>query len=60
MVTVLATKEELAKEQPKLSTRRLDLPAWMAAWDSYALGAAVLGQMTYKEAMSHKQAILEV
>ena len=29
--------------EPKVSTRRLDLPAWLSSWDCYALAAAMLG-----------------
>ena len=65
VVTLLPTEKDhrgrdVAMQEPKVSNRRLDLPAWMAAWDSYALGAAMLGQMSYSQAMLHKEHIVRV
>ena len=34
--------------------------AWTMAWDRYAVAAAVLGQMSYAAAMSHKNLVHEV
>ena len=41
------------RQPPKVKTE-LAIHTWLAAWDSYSLAAAMLGQMTYPAAMSHK------
>ena len=41
------------RQPPKIKTE-LAIHTWLAAWDSYSLAAAMLGQMTYPAAMSHK------
>ena len=44
----------------KNENRRLELVQWLTGWDTYALVAAMLKQMTYLQAMQHKASILEV
>ncbi len=44
----------------KASTRRLEVAAWMLAWDRYSLGAAALEQMSFYTAMRHKTVVAEV
>ena len=38
----------------------LPMQWWVVAWDSYAMGATVTGQMAFKTAMLHKHWVLEV
>ena len=59
LVKLLGTKDA-APDKPKKSEYKLQLPFWLAAWDSYALAAAVLGQMQYKAALQHKLVVQEV
>ena len=35
----------------------MDISTWSLAFDGYAIAAAILGQLTYKEAMAHKQKV---
>ena len=42
------------------ASKRLAIHAWQTAWDSYALAAAVLGQMDFASAMAHKNIICEI
>ena len=39
---------------------RLDFCWWLLAWDRYALAAAITKQMTYQQAMEHKQLIVSI
>ena len=39
---------------------RLELSLWFAAWDRYSLGAAMVEQMKFANAMQHKAVITEV
>ena len=34
--------------------RRLDLSAWQVAFDRYAIGAAIVGQMTYAQVILYR------
>ena len=44
----------------EVAKRFLDFANWMVAWDRYALGAAMLGQMEFRQAMQYKAIIVEV
>lgn len=50
---------EGSKASMKASNRRLELHTWQAAWDSYALAAAAVDQMSFRCAMEHKAKVLE-
>ena len=39
---------------------RLELSMWITAWDRYALGAAMVEQLTFTDAMKHKAVVTEV
>jgi len=39
--------------------RFLEVSTWQTAWDRYALAAAALDQLQFKEAMMHKATVLE-
>ncbi len=41
-------------------SRRLEVAAWMAAWDRFALAATVIGFMSFDVAMMHKANVIEV
>ncbi len=41
------------------AARRLEMAAWQLAWDRYALAAAVVGQLTFTQAMQHKSVVME-
>ena len=41
-------------------TYRLELMAWSMAWDTYAMAAAILRQMSFAAAMTHKGMVQEV
>ena len=41
------------------SRRFLELPLWYMAWDRYALGAAMVGQMSFTEAQEHKAVVTQ-
>ena len=40
--------------------RRLELPAWLMAWDAYALLAAALDQLPFSVAIKHKLIVCEI
>ena len=46
--------------ETKASTRRLELAAWMAAWDRYTIAAVALNQMLHQDTAMHKSIVLEV
>ena len=53
--------KDLAKFQSSpVSSRRLDMMPWLAAWDNYILAAVCLHQLTHQEAVQHKARVLEV
>ena len=42
-------------------TRRLEIGVWLVAWDRYTLAAqAVDHQLTYQQALAHKEVVLEI
>eukprot|EP00973_Karenia_brevis_P027297 3763641-Karenia_brevis.AAC.1 len=53
-----AKEETQAKDKKK--DLKLSLPFWMLAWDSYAIAAAILGQLTYSAAVKHKLVVAEI
>ena len=40
--------------------RRLDLSAWLLAWDGYAMACEVTKQLPFKAAMQHKALVVQV
>eukprot|EP00973_Karenia_brevis_P091852 12409470-Karenia_brevis.AAC.1 len=59
LVKLLECKGDSARDKKK-TDYKLQLAYWMAAWDSYALAAAVLGQMKFETAIRHKRNCLEI
>eukprot|EP00973_Karenia_brevis_P039362 5434598-Karenia_brevis.AAC.1 len=47
-------------DKRKASDRRLAFQAWTVAWDRYAVGAAILEQMSYYSCMKHKDIVSEI
>ena len=44
----------------QFNRRFLDLSVWLMAWDGYAIGAALLKQMSFADAQHHKAVVIEV
>jgi hypothetical protein len=40
--------------------RRLEIMSWLLAWRRYALAAAILGQMSFSQAVEHEAVVTEV
>ena len=59
-VAVMVEDHGVSVKPAKNSHLRLELDKWIAAWDSYAIAACVLDQMSYSDAMAHKASVLEV
>ena len=38
----------------------MDWAAWLVAWEPYALGAAMTGQLEFADAQAHKAVVIEV
>ena len=36
------------------------MASWLVAWDRYALGAVVTGQLSFGHAMAHKAVVAEI
>ena len=48
------------KARKQFNRRFLDMSVWMMAWDRYALGATILGQMAFVDTQNHKAVVEEV
>ena len=42
------------------ATRRLELSAWLLAWDGYAMACEVVEQLSFRRAMEHKALVMQV
>ena len=53
-----AGNETVAVREAKQSHRKLNIAAWLAAWDRYALALTIVGVLDFNHAMRYKQACI--
>ena len=52
--------DEVVQQAAPVKERELDLATWQIAWDSYALAAAALEQLSFHASMLHKKVVLQI